>query len=200
VVEPCLSMCRYVERAAESFGLKLDIWCLTAEGMDALPAAAFDHCIFNASLHHCDDPVQALLNCNRLLVPGGQVLLLNEPLLKIFVAKSSYYRRLEEKPEEMGHYGGNEHIYYHHEYIHMLRRTGFSKVRGDLASFYFAPRHQLALLKHQRVPPWRILARRIYYSLLRAIHFSGPAGRPALNLMRRLSVLATNFQATKQAA
>lgn len=199
-VEPNLSMCRYLERAAAVFGLELDIYCTTAEALDRLPGDAYDCCVFNASFHHCDDPVGALSHCQRLLAPQGTILLLNEPVLKIFNSKARFYRRLEESPKEMGHYGGNEHIYYYHEYVQMLRRAGFTVTEGKLASVYRQPDEYLHQLRSSGVKGSKILARRAWYRLINGIACTGSAGQSVLGVLQRLSLLATDFRARKPAA
>ena len=63
-----------------------------------------------------------------MLADGGLVILV-EPTLKPWRTKAWFLRQLESNPIAMGHYGGNEHIYYNWEYDRMLRRAGFRQIR-----------------------------------------------------------------------
>jgi hypothetical protein len=66
------------------------------------------------------------------LKEGGIVLALNEPILKFYRSKESFYRQMEQDPVSVGHYGGNEHIYYHNEYIDLLKKAGFKHLESRL--------------------------------------------------------------------
>ena len=55
-------------------------------------------------------------------------LILIEPTLKPWRTKSWFFRKLATDPIGMGHYGGNEHIYYNWEYDRLLRHAGFSRI------------------------------------------------------------------------
>jgi SAM-dependent methyltransferase len=196
-VEPSEGMCEVIEKRAEKYGLSLDIYSVTGESLDLLPVKDFDACAFNASIHHCDDPVRALRNCHQLLRPGGQIYLLNEPILQLYRSKAKFYRQLEQNPDEVGHYGGNEHIYYHHEYMRMLRDAGFRNIRSPISPRYLHPKSYLDILKRQRVAPRKILLRRLYYGWIGLHAKLGPLGWPMLAALRRLSMLQSYFLAEK---
>jgi SAM-dependent methyltransferase len=198
-VEPALGLCRCLEQLSAAYGLPLNIYQVSAEGMDRLPDLAVDVCIFNASLHHCDDPLRALRNCHKLLVPRGKLFLLNEPQLRPFMSKARFYRLLEEKPRELAHYGGNEHIYYHREYRSLLKQAGFRQVRTFLAHRYLKAESYLQPLHERGVSAPKIMARRLYYRGVRTLCRSGWLGQPILEVMKRLSLLQSYFQASKAA-
>lgn len=197
VIEPSPELCRYVERAADFYRLPLMIFNVTGEGLGRLPARGFDACVFNASLHHCDDPDIALANCHALLRPGGRIFLLNEPQLPRYRSRAWFQRQLERDPERMGHYGGNEHTYHRHEYLAMLRRAGFRDVRDSIASRYRHPGPYLADLRARGVRPLGILSRRLYYHLLEGLNAERPGGRVCLGLLKWLSLVQADFTATK---
>src|SRR5207245_2120836 len=67
--EPSPDLCAYIERVAAVYRLSLAISNVSAECLDRLPVRPFDVCMFNASLHHCDEPSKALANCHELLAP-----------------------------------------------------------------------------------------------------------------------------------
>lgn len=196
-VEPSVGMCEVIEQRAQKYGLALDIYSVTAESLDRMPARDFDACAFNASFHHCDDPLLALRNCHKLLRPGGKIFLLNEPILQFYRSKAKFYRMLEENPDEIGHYGGNEHIYYHHEYLRMLREAGFRNIRSPISPRYVQPESYLAILERLHTAPRKIRLRRYYYGGVRMLTRVGPLGWPALAVLRRLSMLQSYFLAEK---
>jgi SAM-dependent methyltransferase len=200
VVEPALALCGYIERAATLYGLDIDIYHVSAECMDRVPADGFDACLFHASLHHCDDPVRALANARGLLAPGGRVLLLNEPLLQAFRTRAWFQRQLDSGTLVTGDYGGNEHIYYYHEYRAMLRRAGFEEVRDSVALRYRDPQSYLAYLASSSGGRASLTGRRVYYGLVRGLTRAPLAGPLALGLLKRLSLVQTNFTAVKPAA
>lgn len=126
-VEPSPVNIEVASRAAEKFGLNFTGVLSTAEEMSNWVKGPFDAVYFNSSLHHCDNPQKALENAYALLASGGLVILV-EPTLKPWRTKSWFFKRLEADPIAMGHYGGNEHIYYNWEYDRMLRRAGFTQI------------------------------------------------------------------------
>lgn len=198
-IEPSAALCRYAERASELYRLPLAIYNVTAEGLDSLPVQGFDVCVFNASLHHCDDPDRALANCQKLLRAGGRIFLLNEPHLQRFRSRAWFYQEMARHPRRMGHYGGNEHIYYHHEYLAMLRRAGFRDVRASVSCRYLRPAPYLARLEDCGTRRMDLLSRRLYYRLLRHLNAHPIYGRGCLELLRRLSLLQADFTATTAA-
>jgi SAM-dependent methyltransferase len=199
-VEPSPDLCAYIDRLAQLFAIQLDIYNVTAECLDRLPANAFDACMFNASLHHCDDPVQALRHCHRLLPPGGKLFLLNEPLLQFFRSKTWFVRQIAEGKLVTGDYGGNEHTYYHHEYLAMLGVAGFRDIRDQISLRYVQPKSYFHVLSCQGASRRSLLARRLYYRLVSQVCRSRVWGRPGRSLLKRLSLVQTNFTATKRCA
>jgi SAM-dependent methyltransferase len=196
-VEPSRGLCDYIDRAATLYGLPLDVYHVCGEGLDRMPPREFDVCMFNASLHHCDDPVRALTHCHRLLKPDGQLLLMNEPILRFFRSKGWFQNQLEYGTLVTGDYGGNEHTYYYHEYRDMLRRAGFRRIRDRVAQRYLNPKSYVAVLSAHHRGPLRIVGRRLYYGVIRGLFRLGFLGAPFIALMKRLSLLQTNFVATK---
>ncbi len=130
VLEPSCNQCEIIAELSRRFDLPVQIIQAPAEAMGALERASYDLVLFNAAFHHCDDPGAALAGCYDILKPGGRVLLVNEPVLKPYRSKAWFDRQLEEHPEAMGHYGGNEHTYYAWQYQNMLRRAGFRSHAG----------------------------------------------------------------------
>ena len=103
---------------------------------------------FNASLHHCDDPIRALSHCYESLNKGGVLFLVNENFIRPWMTKARFYHLMETRPEAMGNYGGNEHTFYNWEYIQMLRKSKFNNfgtgnneslkdiTKDDILNFY----------------------------------------------------------------
>lgn len=196
VAEPSLDLCEYIERAGRLYDLPLTIYHVSGEALDELPGKTFDACAFHASLHHCDDPVRALTNCASLLAPGGKLFLLSEPLLQRFRSKRWFERKLARGELIAGDYGGNEHIYYYHEYRAMLKQAGFERVT-DLPSFrYRDPKSYLKLLEHEKAPRLSLVLRKMYYATVARLLRLGPCGRPMVALLKRLSLVQTDFVAT----
>jgi SAM-dependent methyltransferase len=196
-VEPSEGMCEVIEARAKKYDLEMDIYSVTGESLDRLPVGDFDACAFNASFHHCDDPMAALRNCHQLLRPGGQLFLLNEPVLQFYRSKAKFYRQLEENPEEMGHYGGNEHIYYHGEYMRMLKEAGFRNIRCPISPRYTKPKSYLDILKQQQADPRKVFLRKLYYGGIHMLTRMGPLGWPGLAVLRKLSMLQSYYLAVK---
>lgn len=139
VVEPSPDCCRLIEWRARKLGLSLAIYECPGEAMGAVPERGFDLVVFNASFHHCDDPLGALRNAWALLAPGGHVLLVNEPILRFYQTEAGFQRRLIEDPVGAGHYGGNEHSYHRSRYLELLTRAGFDPLER-LHGRYASPR------------------------------------------------------------
>jgi SAM-dependent methyltransferase len=151
-----------MEKNFARLGIGAKIVSATGESLDKL-AGPYDVIVFYSSLHHCDDVLKALQNSFALLRPGGKVFLF-EPVLKFYRSKAWFYRELELHPENVGHYGGNEHIYRYGEYVNYLEQAGFKNLRAVPSAAY------------ARVPkraPWDSVARyaikRIYFWLVRNI-------------------------------
>lgn len=124
-LEPTLEFCQLIEEKSAEFLIPITSVYGVAEDLDKLDKK-FDIVIFNASLHHCDNPDLALKNCFNLLNPGGKVYLVNENFIKPWQTKKQFQELLISDPIGMGHYGGNEHTYYNWEYINFLKRAGFT--------------------------------------------------------------------------
>jgi SAM-dependent methyltransferase len=126
--DPSLECCQVLEWNACRFGLNINIYQTTGEELESLPGE-YDIALFHSSLHHMDNPLEALKQSRRKLKPGGTLFLIAESILKFFRSKAWYARMLREHPERIGHYGGNEHVYRSYEYVDMIERAGFSDVR-----------------------------------------------------------------------
>ena len=150
-IEPSREACEVIDMLAQQFSLPIAVYLGTAETSDQISSDKFDLIIFNSSLHHCDDPILALKNAKNLLKPDGDLYLVNEPILKPFRSKRWYYRRLKTHPVQMGHYGGNEHIYYAWEYRRLLKRSGFTEFETFPTSFISDPRKALRLMLDHNV-------------------------------------------------
>jgi SAM-dependent methyltransferase len=195
--EPSPDLCEYMERAANLYGVPLSIYHISAEYLDRLRAEPFDLCLFNGSLHHCDDPVHALTNCRDLLKTGGKLALMNEPLLQFFRSKRWFHRLHEHNALIAGDYGGNEHIYYYHEYRSMLARAGFATIADFPAFRYRDPASYLHVLEYEKAKPLSVLTRKLYYRTIGGLLRLGVCGKPAVFVLKRLSLLQTNFVATR---
>ncbi|MBS1970390.1 MAG: class I SAM-dependent methyltransferase [Bdellovibrionales bacterium] len=153
-IEPSKDFCRLIAQIKNKFSLNITPVCSVAEEMGQLNESNFDLVIFNSSLHHCDNPDIALHQAYLMLKPNGKVFLSSEIQLKPWVNKSAWYRRLETHPEEMGHYGGNEHAYFNWEYSRMLKGAGFQKVDTFPSVQFLRPLVRIALeLKSDRYNP-----------------------------------------------
>jgi 2-polyprenyl-3-methyl-5-hydroxy-6-metoxy-1,4-benzoquinol methylase len=189
-VEPVYTSCQHAELLAAHCSVPMHVVNTTAEHMDALDRT-FDCVVFHSSLHHCDDPIRALRNAHSLLVPGGSIHLLCEPILHAFRSKASFYRALETAPESVDHYGGNEHIYRSAEYVDMLKAAGFRQVRVQLSPMLLIePRFATKTSLAKRV------AVRCFYMAMRTVVQAGLVGcvQP---LADRLSLGPRMFTACK---
>jgi SAM-dependent methyltransferase len=128
-IEPDNNLCKLISEAAEKFSLPVTV--CEGVGEDIVNIRKdnyFDAVIFNASLHHCDAPDEALRQAYTALRPGGWVFLLNESFLRPWVTETGYQRKLLADPIGMGHYGGNEHAYHNWKYEKMLSEAGFKSI------------------------------------------------------------------------
>lgn len=142
-IEPSRLNCTILEKLAKKFHLNITIYQGIAECIDQVEEDNFDLCLFNSSLHHCDDPIKAMKLCEKKLKPKGKILATNEPILKFYQTKKRYLRSLENHPIKMGHYGGNEHIYSYREYVQMFKKAGFQSISTYLHGRIQDPRKTL---------------------------------------------------------
>lgn len=131
-VEPSPLNCEILHSASIKYGKKIQVYQGTIESFGQIDEKEFDLCLFNSSLHHCDDPVSALKICRNKLKKNGRVIAINEPILKFYRSKKWFFKQLENDPVSVGHYGGNEHIYYYQEYETLFKEAGFASVEGSL--------------------------------------------------------------------
>lgn len=200
VAEPSPDLCRYLDGAARLFDLPIEIYNLPGEELHRLAPHTFDACIFHGSLHHCDDPVRALRHCRELLRPRGRLLLTSEPILRGHISKERFQRILATGTMPTGDYGGNEHSYYHHEYLDMLRQAGFVDLQDPLIHRYDSSADYLALLDREKnAGKIGLLLRRCFYGAVRTLQRLGPVGRPLMSLLKKMSLVQVYFLARKAA-
>lgn len=100
--------------------------------MSTLPFAdnSFDWVFCCEVLHHNDRKgmVAALREMHRVLRPGGSLLVMNEPLKWPTDLKRDH-------AVEVAQFDGNEHVYFALEYLWMLRKAGFRRVRVTQPAF-----------------------------------------------------------------
>lgn len=165
-IDPSLYHCRHAVKLAKALGAGLEVVHATSESAAELKRK-FDCIVFHSSLHHCDDPVLALMNSYGLLRENGRIFLLCEPILHRFCTRKSFYRRLARNPELVG-YGGNEHTYRLNEYLSMIREAGFKNIHVELSrQLFIAPRilpGTSRLKKHLKC---------LFYGFVRLAHDSG---------------------------
>lgn len=196
-VEPSLSLCQIIDRVAKKFSLSIDVYQCVAEAIDQIPEEGFDVCLFNASFHHCDHPSKALAHCYAKLKKGGKIILLNEPILKSFHSKKWFEKRLEQFPEQMGHYGGNEHIYYYSEYIDFLSQARFSQIQTSCAARLYHPKRVLMEAIHLNVSDHHILLKYICLLLLKHMVNNSLLSKVVIPLFKKLSLLPVAFEGEK---
>lgn len=196
-LEPSESCCRIIKSVSDKFDLKINVIEGTAEDVSRLNTY-FDVVIFNASLHHCDDPCLALTESKKILVDGGKLFLVNENFLRPWISEEKYQQLLISDPVKMGHYGGNEHAYSNEKYNNFLIDV-FGNCRN------LVPRKRLALdelelkitsrINGKRVvnSNFGILARHLYYLLKEKI-----VGCSFLYLfVAKLSLMPVHFMSEK---
>jgi 2-polyprenyl-3-methyl-5-hydroxy-6-metoxy-1,4-benzoquinol methylase len=121
-LEPSESCCKIIQGISEKFDLKINLIQGAVEDISRIHES-FDVAIFNASLHHCDDPYLALREVKKVLVDGGKIFLINENFLRPWISEEKYQKLLKSDPIRMGHYGGNEHAYSNNSYKKFLMNT-----------------------------------------------------------------------------
>lgn len=189
-VEPSMDMCHEMAALFSRLSIPVSVVCGTGETIDQIKST-FDLVVFYSSLHHCDDPRKALRNAREKLIDGGRVFLW-EPVLKFYRTKAWFYRTLETNPEQLGHYGGNEHIYRAGEYAAFARRAGFRRVDFEPSITY------------RQVPkkaPWdgarRYALKKLYFSAVRGLVLKGPFGFILRPILFRLSLLNPVIKAVR---
>lgn len=168
-VEPSADFCSLIEKACNKYKVNVTICQGVAEDLEMIEERDFDLIFFNASLHHCDDPSLALLGAYKLLKPDGLIMLSNELHIKPWVSKKRFQFMLDNYPEKIGHYGGNEHAYYSWEYIGALKNSGFKKIQIFPINEKLNPKEKLEkLLNSRRVDKalysnFELITRFLYY-------------------------------------
>ena len=149
-VEPSADFCSLIERACDKYMVNITICQGVAEDLAMLEEGDFDLVFFNASLHHCDNPSLALSGAYKLLKPTGLIMLSNELHIKPWVTKKRFQYMLDNYPEKIGHYGGNEHAYYGWEYIDSLKNSGFKRIQTYPIHEKLKPEEKLEKLLNSR--------------------------------------------------
>jgi SAM-dependent methyltransferase len=87
----------------------------------AIASGTMDYVFCCEALHHNDRAAmrRTLLECHRVLRPGGCLLVVNEPLRFPLNLKRGH-------GSEVAEFEGNEHVYFLHEYVLAARRAGFA--------------------------------------------------------------------------
>ena len=200
-LEPNPVYCDIITKTAEKFGLPITVLEGVAEDLDQLHEQDFDVVFFNASLHHCDNPDKALQNSYALLKPGGYIILASENYLRPWTSKKHWYYMLENFPEQMGHYGGNEHVYYNWEYIDFLKKNKFESIQLICSAYETQPLERLEVILSKRINNVRVynetraLTRLIFYMFTSRLSQSPPL----FKFLSRFSVLPANFIGRKPA-
>jgi SAM-dependent methyltransferase len=199
VVEPSMFCCGLIDELSSRFSLNIDIYSCSAESIDQIPENDYDACIFDASLHHSDDPIRALKNCQQKLKPGARLYLLDELRIPFFMSKKRFQEKLLADPVGMGNYGGNEHPYYHNEYLDMLREAGFEQILEILPENYYYPRNIIKQkmnainLDKYMYSDSKIIIRYIYYLILSKIIKNSFV----ISILKSLSLIGFDFVAIK---
>lgn len=202
-LEPSPLDCEVLSQNAKKMGLPITIYQSTAESIDKVPEGGFDLCIFNSSFHHCDDPLKALQNCFFKLREGGKILLINEPILKFHRSKKWFYEALDRIPEKMGHYGGNEHIYYHWEYRNLLSQSKFIEVKEFMNTRFANPRLYIQNIISKKINGVylngenKILLKFAILVLIKQLFRIAPIAWIMTLILKKLSLLQFHFEASK---
>ena len=201
-VEPSYDLCKIIASVSSRFEVPLKIYQCTAEAINHIPAK-FDLCVFNSSLHHCDNPIQALRNCYDILIEGGSVLVLSELFQRFYTSKKSFHRALSKDPVKMGHYGGNEHVWSYTEYKNMLKKAGFLKTKEYIDFRNFHPRLALRELIDRKIQDdyvhsdSNLFLRFIYFLLMKQICRSKFGQLLLFPVLKRLSLVQISFEGIK---
>ena len=197
-LEPNYRFCNIIEKAANKYSLSIVSCHGVAEDINKINQT-FDVIFFNASLHHCDDPMQALMHCYDSLKHNGMIFLVNENFIRPWMTKARFHHLMETQPEAMGNYGGNEHTFYNWQYVNMLRISNFKKIR-TIQPTRITALERIEFILARRMHGRRIhstgmsiLLRLIFYILeekIRGIHWLS-------TLLQRSSIFACHFSARK---
>src|SRR5258708_18900537 len=154
--------------------------------------------VLNSGLNYWEHHVAAIVEAFDCLRPGGQLVLVNENMLKPWTSQKRFKRLLEIDPVGMGHYGGNEHAYHNQAYIRMIM-TSFRNVE------LLIPRMESALDELEILLARKLADRRIYstnLSVMSRFAFymlkEKVRTRPELyKLFARLSLMPVHFRSYK---
>lgn len=196
-VEPCLPLCEIIQSISHRFSLPLKVYQGVGEAVDLIEEDEFDLCIFNASFHHCDEPEQVLKKCYGKLKKGGKIYLLNEPILKCYRSKKWYQEALERHPEQMGHYGGNEHIYYYGEYKKLLSQSGFLQIKDRFHERLSHPKLVILGDIHKNWSDEKLLLKLFILTLFKKMVKSKLLSFFFLSGLKKLSFVPVSFEAKK---
>lgn len=194
-LEPNPVYCDIITQLAQKMNLPIKTIEGVAEDLDKLGEQNFDVVFFNASLHHCDQPHRALQNSYNLLKSGGYIVLASENYLRPWMSKKRWYYKLEHFPEQMGHYGGNEHVYYNWEYVSFLKKNQFVSVQLTPSAYETEPLERLEIILSKRIngvrvySPLKVMIRIVYYvatSMILKNNF-------LFKVLSRYSVVPANF-------
>jgi SAM-dependent methyltransferase len=198
-VEPSANYCSFIEHFSNTFDLNIEIHECPIEVFQS--KNKFDACVFNASFHHCPNPDLVAAKCFDLLKDNGKLLLINENILKFYHSKKWFYSTLKKNPGRLGHYGGNEHVYRHREYVAMLRRNGFGRPVEKIPVFYKDLRTVFRINIDQKVnrrfqyDERGLIARFLWYFGMSKI-----VGNPLLaGVAKRLSLILCTYIGIKKA-
>jgi SAM-dependent methyltransferase len=194
-LEPNELFCKNLVEISNKLKLPIRVYRGVAEDISKIDGN-FDCIIFNASLHHCDEPIKALAACKT---KTKAIYLVNESFLRPWKTKKWYQWMLDNKPEEIGHYGGNEHVYYNWEYIKMLKLGGY---KVDLLPPNFEkPLKRLKFYVDRQLNAGvetnslaRLFIRYFYYILEDKMR----KNKVIFNIMARLSVFQCHFHGIKK--
>jgi SAM-dependent methyltransferase len=198
-IEPGPGFSETVAAAAEKFHLPVKVYRGVAEDIDRLDEGKFDAVFFTSSFHHCDDPLGALRKAYELLNKGGKIFLLAESYLRPWVSKKKYYWSLEHDPAAIGHYGGNEHIYYNWEYLNMLRKAAFVDAKTFPMAQISRPILRTERMLAERTSGHRSYSETAVFCRVLVFFISAHICRMSLiyNPLAKSSVLPTNFEAVR---
>ena len=111
-----------------------------------LPSASMDVVYLSQAFHHADRPLQLLVECDRVLKPGGRILLIGEPALSRLQIVRRFFSHVRRngRPSLQFHElfptdrETGDHYYQRSEYFFMFQMLGYRAQQrilgsGDLA-------------------------------------------------------------------